>query len=275
MENDKLLNFLEKGGFLFEQKCAEVFKENGFSIQSGLHYLDEKESKYREVDIIATKGFYNTDTKFSFIIGLIIECKAHIAPLIALGENKDYNNNDIFPNLISTNNSSTLIEKLIAEDNIEDSIFGASKNEGYYDNIIDYNTSKDKNLLRKNRIYEAMTKSLNASLFLRDEANKSQMRICSFYIPVSIFDNSIYVFNDNIKSPNFKKVNYIKAAKFHAFDNTNPLKKFHLVSKDGIEDYAKKTISDISKILVKYMDDINLIGSNTPINHNPKYDGKY
>ena len=66
-------NWLESQGYPLEMKVASEFQKSGFDIQQSFYYMDPDTNKFREIDVIATKGLY-TGKVFAHI-RFIIECK--------------------------------------------------------------------------------------------------------------------------------------------------------------------------------------------------------
>lgn len=109
-----------------------------------------------------------------------------------------------------------------------------------------------------------MMQSLNASLYLRDSSNKSDRRFGNIYIPVIIFENSLFSINRENSDINVEQINHLKASKFYAFDEMNPLKIFHIVSNKNIFEYAQKVFIEISDFYETYKLDINKIAKENP-----------
>lgn len=259
IEKDKILEHLQKGGYLFELECMKKFNKAGFDVEAALHYFDEKTERHREVDFIAYRNFFDEKNAFSFNVSLVVECKAHISPILAISADSQIDGVLNTANILSSKNLNCLLKKIV-ENNDDSFTFGPRNIEPIHQSILEFsskNTGKD-------RVFESMMQSLNASLYLRDSSNKSDRRFGNIYIPVIIFDNSLFSINRDDIDINVEQVNYLKASKFYAFDEMSPLKIFHIVSNNNIFEYAQKIFKEINNFQEKYKSEIKKIAEKIP-----------
>jgi hypothetical protein len=61
--------WLEKQGYPFEMRVAREFKRAGFMVETSTYYKDAEGSKFREIDIVASRvGWADKDRKIFFDI---------------------------------------------------------------------------------------------------------------------------------------------------------------------------------------------------------------
>ncbi len=259
IDKDKIIEHLQKGGFLFELECMNQFKKAGFDVEAALHYFDEKTERHREVDFVAYRNFLDGKNAFSFNVSLVVECKAHISPILAISADTQIDGILSSANLISSKNLNPLLKKVV-ENNDDSFTFGPRNIEPIHQNIFEFSTKGN----GKDRVFESMMQSLSASLYLRDSSNKSDRRFGNIYIPVIVFDNSLFSIGREESEINVEQSNYLKASKFYAFDELNPLKIFHIVSNENIFEYAQKIFIEISDFYETYKTDILKIAKENP-----------
>ncbi len=260
IDSKDIEKYLNKGGFAFEFECINQFKKMGFDIQPSLHYFDDKMNQYREVDFIAFKNVFFEKDNFTFNISLVVECKSHIAPLIATSNESPLKKNLITSNILSSNNFGNIKKKISKNGGHSSFTFGLMDDEIITQNIIEY-SNKDS----KDRVFSAMMQCLNASLYLKNKSNESDKRFCNIYIPVVIFDNELFVVTHNNNQLEVNKSNFFKASKFYAFDD-HPYNILHVVSKGGMEEYCALVMDEIVEFTKEYSEDIREIIKNNPNN---------
>jgi hypothetical protein len=69
----KIREWLDKGGYPFEMEVTRLIKKAGFKVAQSEFYLDEETNTYRETDIVAYEMF--SDGPNQTIICFVIECK--------------------------------------------------------------------------------------------------------------------------------------------------------------------------------------------------------
>lgn len=80
MPTDKVLEWLEKTGFPLEMEAAAAFKGAGFDVRQSFTFLDPREAKGREIDVLAQDPDWFGVIEISFVI----ECKASPNPWVIL-----------------------------------------------------------------------------------------------------------------------------------------------------------------------------------------------
>jgi hypothetical protein len=272
MELDKkeVYAWLNRGGLMFEQQCINVFNEAGFDVTPGIHYVDPISQLHREIDFMATYSLELATHNFMINFSLLVECKAHIEPIIAIKPHYDFSNANVFSNLIATKNADVLKKSLLTNAkeylSYESFSLATTENECIPQSVIPYSGGGNgkSNDQKKDRLFEAMMQSLNASKYLRDESNKSDVRFCNIYIPVVIFDNSLFL--AELENEELTPKEYLKVSKLMAFDRDNPYNIFHLVSNTDIKGYAEQVYSEFDDFCDKYHGCINDVALKKPNN---------
>jgi hypothetical protein len=72
--NQKIENWLLKGGYPLEMRVANILQEQGFFVEISKRYKDPLEGKIREIDVVA-KVVHQLENAKHIAINLIIECK--------------------------------------------------------------------------------------------------------------------------------------------------------------------------------------------------------
>jgi len=70
---DKIKDWLLKGGIPFEMEVSNMFIDEGFTVAQSIYYKDIDEGKYRETDIIAYRYSYINGVFVN--LTFVIECK--------------------------------------------------------------------------------------------------------------------------------------------------------------------------------------------------------
>ncbi len=86
---NKLKKWLEDSGHNLEMKVADLFLKKGFMVRASEYYLDLKENKFREIDIVATRE--KSYKGMRVILKIIIECKKSKYPwVLYTSENENW-----------------------------------------------------------------------------------------------------------------------------------------------------------------------------------------
>ena len=264
--NTEIIAYLKKGGFLFELECIEVFKELGFTIIPSIYYEDKNTGLQREVDFVAEKSFHFRENDFTFNVSFVIECKNHISPIIGTSVNSNLSKEEIVSNLIYTNNVEILIKQMVLDNEIDNFTFGLSKNEMVCQNVISYKTKENSD--KKDRVYESIMKSLDASLFLKNKSNSSDLRFGNIIIPCVIFNNDLHLVELKDGNPTVKKVSYFKSSKHFPFNHKDFFNLVHIVSYNDLKKYCENVLSDSLNLYNSYNGLIKEIGRKQPTNSN-------
>lgn len=70
----KISRWLEQHGYPLEMRVAQLFASAGFEVTSSEYYIDPREGKAREIDVIATMSTQIQDVRFE--MALVVECKS-------------------------------------------------------------------------------------------------------------------------------------------------------------------------------------------------------
>lgn len=259
IEKDEIIEHLKKGGFLFELECMKEFSKVGFHVEAALHYFDNKTEIHREVDFIAFRNFYDEKNDFSLNISFVVECKAHISPILAISADSQIDGGSISANILSTKNLKNLLNKIL-ENNDDSFTFGPRNSEPIHQSIIEYSSKNN----GKDRVFESMMQSLNACLYLTNSSTKSDKRYGNIYIPVIIFDNSLFSISQEDFEINVTEKNFIKGSKFYAFEEQNPLKIFHIVSNKNLAEYTQMIYNEVNIFVNTYKEEIIKIAKEKP-----------
>lgn len=267
MDEDKVVEWLNKSGYIFEIKCVDAFKSAGFKVESSVHYYDHNSNVHREVDFLAYKSITLANLKYSFNICFVVECKSHIEPIIAVSSFSNLKKETVLANLLCSNNVAKIQKSILSKGGLNNFTFGIQKEEIIPQTIIAYTGGSNKLTdNKKDRVYESMMQSLNASLFLRDTSNKLDTRFSNIYIPVVVFDNKLSVANSIKSEINLSNVDYLKVSKLYAFNDHHPYVFFHIVSSFALERYCSQIASDVDDFLEKYESEITEIAKSSPNN---------
>jgi hypothetical protein len=79
---EKILEDIEKTGFVSELKAVSMLIKNGWSAEHGTTYEDKDENRNREIDIVASKVKYVNELGFRLTFYLVIEVKKSTRPWI-------------------------------------------------------------------------------------------------------------------------------------------------------------------------------------------------
>lgn len=88
-EADQILSAVKESGYLLEQEIAIVLENLGFEVQTASAFEDIEEGKSREIDVLATQGYYHNDSKkLSIFARILCECKNNTNPFVFIGRDK-------------------------------------------------------------------------------------------------------------------------------------------------------------------------------------------
>jgi len=254
----KVDDWIKSEGYSFEMHCADIFWENGFTVQPSVHFYDTEIKSYREIDLIAYKTYKIGD--FNFHISLVIECKSlKKYPWVVFSKLNNYSHQEISSNLIINHNGGSLISRLSILPS--DSFILGSK-----EYFIGYNMTE---ALKKGKdyTYESLIKTTKAALSLRDCSNKTDIKYCNIYIPVIITNSELYscCYDISDKKIITFKEDFLKLVTIYAFSD-HLMVTHHAVSSKGLEKYAKLVSSEIDDFFSNYKFEIELINKEMPQN---------
>lgn len=88
--SQEVLDAVRASGYLMEQEVGTLLESLSFHVETNCAYPDLDEAKSREIDVWASKQvLHDEQTKFSFSISLICECKNNTTPFVFLGRPKN------------------------------------------------------------------------------------------------------------------------------------------------------------------------------------------
>ena len=213
---EKIKEWLQKGGFPLEMKCTNSLLKNAFVVAQSVYYQDAETAKFRETDIIASKfrEINGTWTHITFVI----ECKkTPNKPWVILKNDKLINHiNEDLP-VYYTRNCKRFIHEISKEDVYKSELF--FKNErslGYSIQTAFANKGVD-------RSYEAIQSVTKASEYFSEKIN-SRSNICAFYFPIIIIEGKLFegkLNDDEIEIEEVNNSEVLITRSFHDFGNSH------------------------------------------------------
>lgn len=214
---DKIKEWLLKGGLPFEMEVSNAFLDAGFVVAQSVYYKDPEQGKFRETDIIAYR--YKIINGVCVNITFVIECKSSIdKPWIIL-------KNDRLSNSIQDDNSVYFSDRfstsmsLIKKSNKYRSEFIFKNNMNYgYAIVTALNSGND-------RAYEAIQTVLKSCEHLVVSTNNSKRKnVCNLYFPVIIIKGKLYnaslLPNTDLELKSTNKEQVILSRSYHDYNNS-------------------------------------------------------
>ncbi|AFL81909.1 hypothetical protein Aeqsu_2451 [Aequorivita sublithincola DSM 14238] len=214
---EKIKEWLLKGGFPLEMKLANSLINHGFEVAQSVYYQDFDTEKYRETDIIASKfeKINNIWTHITFVI----ECKKSTdKPWIVLKNHKLMNHlSDELP-VYFTNHTSIFLKNLNENKSFKsDLFFKNSRNIGYSIQTA-FNNGPDKS-------YEAIQSVTKACEYFSQKLNERK-NTAAFYFPVICIDGNLFegqIAENDISLKEVKKSEVLITRSFHKYGNSHIL----------------------------------------------------
>lgn len=249
---DKILENIEKTGFLHELKIGSVLRKRGWSTHHAQTYQDFDAKKSREMDIVATKFHYSKEANFRLEFNLVIDAKKiEDRPWVVFTIKKDLS----LGWRLLHNGHNHLIEAenyhftLLSYDSIAKNNF---KNENKRVGIAFHEPFKDsKN--ETSKIYESLISVCKASWYYADSIYSNEDNVFDpkrstaihFYIPVIVLSGKLYdVSLKEDGNADLVKRDYIKTQVNYSSPNykNDDLEFFpDIIEYSFLEEYLEKT----------------------------------
>lgn len=129
MEN-KIKEWLLKGGFPFEMEVSNMFIDAGFMVAQSIYYKDSDEGKYRETDIVAY--VYRNINGVFVNLTFVVECKSSIdRPWVILKNDRLSNSIDKHNKIYASSRFKDSLSAIIQSKNKSNLVFKNSTKYGY------------------------------------------------------------------------------------------------------------------------------------------------
>lgn len=249
---DKILENIEKTGFLNELKIGSVLRKRGWSTRHAQTYQDFDAKKSREMDIVATKVYFNKEANFRLEFSLVIDAKKiEDRPWVVFTIKKNMPLgwrllNSCYNHLIEAENYHFT---LLSHDSIAKNNF---KNENDRVGIAFHEPFKDsKN--ETSKIYESLISVCKAAWYYADSIYTNEENVFDpekntsvhFYIPLIVLNGKLYdVSLKEDGTADLAKKDYIKTQLNYSSPNykNEDLEFFpDIVEYSFLEEYLKKT----------------------------------
>lgn len=186
----KIKEWLGKQGYPLEMMVAREFQKNGFSVKLSTYYKDPDESRYREIDIVASRA---QDINGTIIdISFVIECKFSPSKPWLIFKNKhdtDFDKeNEIGFRASNQSGSVALLALSINEKTKDNYLFKLEDSIGYGVTRALEN--------EKDMPYKAMHSACKASnalaLEIDESWNKNQINSADIFFPMIVVDGKLF-----------------------------------------------------------------------------------
>lgn len=214
---DKIKEWLLKGGLPFEMKVSNMFLDSGFTVAQSVYYKDADEGKYRETDIIAYR--YKKINGVFVNLTFVIECKSSTdKPWIILkndrlsnsvdDENRIYFSEKFKLSMSMIKNSTNYKSDLIFKNNVK---YG-------YAIVTGLNSGND-------RAYEAIQTVLKScEHFVISTDTSKREKVCNLYFPTIIIQGKLFnasmLPNNDLELKSVNKEQVILSRSYHEYNNS-------------------------------------------------------
>jgi hypothetical protein len=214
----KIKDWLLKGGLPFEMEVSNIFLDNDFMVAQSVYYKDGELGKYRETDIIAyiTKKINGVFVNLTFVI----ECKSSLdKPWIVLQNER-------------LSNSIDEINKIYMTENFKKSFIEIAKNEKFKSDLIFKNNAKYGYSIitglnsGNDKAYESIQTILKSCEHFVNATNNSyrKVKVCNLYFPLIIIKGSLYcakmITSNELDLSEIDKGEIILSRSYHEFNNS-------------------------------------------------------
>ncbi|MDQ5930488.1 MAG: hypothetical protein QG594_2276 [Bacteroidota bacterium] len=214
---DKIKEWLLKGGLPFEMEVSNMFLDAGFTVAQSVYYKDIDEGKYRETDIIAylCKIINGVFVNLTFVI----ECKSSTdKPWIIL-------KNDRLSNSVDSDN------RIYFSDKFKSSMAMIKNSKKYKSDLIFKNNTKYGYAIvtglnsGNDRAYEAIQTTLKScEHFVISTDNSKREKVCNLYFPTIIIKGKLFnasmLENNELELKSINREQVILSRSFHEYNNS-------------------------------------------------------
>lgn len=244
MDKDKLIESINKTGFILEYEVGYLFEEKGWNIINNRYYLDDVKQESREIDIIAYKVREVED--ILYYTTLIISCKKSIDntwaflvknmnkkdPNINLHPINHWSNNVILNFMKEKQEFETKLTNEIKENEsisftyeIEEQVFAFQQ--------INKNNLKPQN---DKDIYNSIITSIKALEYEKNSLNNRVNREALYNFNIlSIFDGDMHSIKYSNSKPIVEEINHIKYLNRHIVNKSEQFFRVHFIKFDFLK----------------------------------------
>jgi hypothetical protein len=212
---DKIKDWLLKGGFPLEMKIVNSLLKEGFEVAQSVYYQDFETNKFRETDIIASK--YKRINNTWIHITFVIECKkSNDKPWIVLKNDKILNHIAEELPVYYTKNGDYFIKSINGKENYKSDLFFKNKRSIGYSIQTAFHKGVDKS-------YEAVQSVTKACEYFSQKINERK-NVCAFYFPILLIEGRLFegkLANDEIEIEEVKNSEVLITRSFHKYGNSH------------------------------------------------------
>lgn len=241
---DKIKDWLLKGGFPFEMKVSNMFIDAGFSVAQSVYYKDIEEGKYRETDILAYRCQIINGVFVN--ITFVIECKSSLdKPWIILKNDRLSNSIDEHNKIFYSDRFKTSFNKIKESSLKSDLIFKNNVKYGY-SLVTAFNNGND-------RAYEAIQTTLKSCEYLVNATDESlRERVCNLYFPVVIVKGQLFnatmTTNNDLDLSKIDNGQIILSRSYHEYHNSV----IRILNDEKLEENIKLLVDQCDDFFKKY-----------------------
>ncbi|MFB9053934.1 hypothetical protein ACFFVB_12680 [Formosa undariae] len=230
---DKIKDWLLKGGFPLEMKFVNSLLKENFEVAQSVYYQDFETEKFRETDIIASK-FEKINGTWTYIT-FVIECKkSYDKPWIVLKNDKLLNHiGDELP-VYFTKNGNDFIKTINRQNNYKSDLFFKNNRSIGYSLQTAFHKGVDKS-------FEAVQSVTKACEYFSQKINERK-NTCAFYFPIVLIEGRLFegkLANDEIEIEEVQNSEVLITRSFHKYGNSHLLI-FESSDLDAVTDRLKK-----------------------------------
>jgi len=214
---DKIKEWLLKGGFPFEMEVANLFLDSGFTVAQSVYYKDLDEDKYRETDIIAYR--YKIINGVFVNVTFVIECKSSIEkPWIILKNDRLSNSIDEGNRIYFSNKFKKTMAMIKTSNGFKSDLLFKNNTKYGYAVVSAFNQGFDKAF----EAIQTTVKSCEHLVFSTD--NSDREKVCNLYFPIIIIKGKLLsaslLEDGELELKNIDKEQLILSRSYHEYNNS-------------------------------------------------------
>lgn len=241
--DNKILKWINKGGFPLELKAIKILKNIGYSIGQSINYLDSQTNNPREIDIMAYKYYKLNNTWLT--ITLTIECKySPDKPWIGFSSiDNRFDIKDTIVHRFSNKVGKDYLNELVNDDLVKSLLLFKTEDLRCFNVTRAFSDNLD-------MAYSATTSVINATQAFVNKANKLK-RIIRIFFPIVLVDGLIYnCFLNEQDEIEIKKEGMLKLITTNSFESKS-FNFIDIISLDMFESIAKQYYNEFEIIYNK------------------------
>lgn len=245
MDTEKLIESINKTGFILEYEVGHLFEKSGWSVINNRYYLDDVKQESREIDIIAYKVREVEETLF--YTTLIISCKKSSDnmwtflvkdlkndPNINKHPINDWSNNAVLNFMKNKPDFETNLTNELKENEDVKFTYGIEEQVFAFQQISkkNYKPQNDKD------IYNSIITSIKALEYEKNALNNRVYRDALYNFNIlSIFDGDMHSVKYGGAKPVVQEINHIKYLNRHIVNKSESFFRVHFIKYDFLKDY--------------------------------------